>query len=197
MRKNIAKLFKKKDSTAPSLNRQLKLLVIGGSLGAKALNEVVPKALSQLPAERRPEVWHQTGRKLITETEKIYQDNNVEARVVPFIDDMSEAYQWADFIICRAGAMTIAEIAIVGLASILVPYPYAVDDHQTSNARYLSDANAAILVQQSELTPGVLLDLLTELDATRISTMANAANHLALPQATTMVADQCMEAAYG
>ena len=198
VRKNIAALFDKEggESSLKEIhNGKLKLLVVGGSLGAKALNEVVPEALSQLTPEQRPEVWHQTGKKLFTETEEDYKTHEIDARVVPFIEDMAEAYQWADLIMCRSGAMTVAEIAIVGLASILVPYPFAVDDHQTSNARYLSEEGAAVLVQQSQLTAEVLLELLQGMDADRIREMSDAATKMALPDATTMVADRCMEAA--
>jgi UDP-N-acetylglucosamine--N-acetylmuramyl-(pentapeptide) pyrophosphoryl-undecaprenol N-acetylglucosamine transferase len=152
---------------------------------------------AQLEPAQRPVVWHQTGKKLIDDTRAIYERHQLSARVDPFIDDMAAAYQWADLIMCRAGAMTIAEIAIVGLASILVPYPFAVDDHQTYNARYLSDAGAAILIQQADLSSKVLLELLQSLDASRIHTMSQSARKLALPQATTQVADQCMEVACG
>ena len=195
VRKSIAALHGIEKTAAPA--GQLKLLVVGGSLGAKALNEVVPEALAQLKPEQRPEVWHQTGKKLIDETRAIYERLQLTARVDPFIDDMAEAYQWADLIMCRAGAMTIAEIAIVGLASILVPYPFAVDDHQTHNARYLTDAGAAILIQQADLSSKVLLELLQSLDASRIRAMSQAARKMALPQSTTQVADQCMEVACG
>lgn len=194
VRKSIAALH---DANKAEPSGQLKLLVVGGSLGAKALNEVVPEALAQLAPAQRPEVWHQTGRKLIDATRAIYERHQLNARVDPFIDDMAAAYQWADLIMCRAGAMTIAEIAIVGLASILVPYPFAVDDHQTHNARYLADAGAAILVQQADLSSTVLLELLQSLDASRIGAMSQAARKMALPQATIQVADQCMEVACG
>ena len=194
VRKSIAALH---DTNKAEPSGQLKLLVVGGSLGAKALNEVVPEALAQLAPAQRPEVWHQTGRKLIDATRAIYERHQLNARVDPFIDDMAAAYQWADLIMCRAGAMTIAEIAIVGLASILVPYPFAVDDHQTHNARYLADAGASILIQQADLSPTVLLELLQSLDASRIGAMSQAARKMALPQATIQVADQCMEVACG
>lgn len=175
----------------------LKLLVVGGSLGAKALNEVVPAALALMDESQRPQVWHQTGKKLFDETQALYDVANLQARVAPFIDDMGEAYQWADLIVCRAGAMTVAEIAIAGLASVLVPYPYAVDDHQTANARYLSEAGAAILIQQTELSVPVLRELLASLDRPRIQAMSQAALEKALPGATDMVVSQCLELAHG
>jgi len=171
------------------------LLVVGGSLGAKALNEVVPNALAQLSVEQRPRVWHQTGKKNIDETVQLYKSKNVEAKVEAFIDNMAAAYDWADLVLCRAGALTVAELAIAGVPSILVPYPYAVDDHQTSNAKYLVDNGAAVLVQQNELTVNRLLELLTELDLERLNKMAAAAGKLALPDATKKVADLCLEVA--
>ena len=195
VRKNISALYEN-GGQPRAINQPLHILVVGGSLGAKALNDVVPQALSQMPVDGRPEVWHQTGKKNIDEAKASYEKSGVEARVVPFIDDMAEAYRWADLVICRAGAMTVAELAIAGVASILVPYPFAVDDHQTSNARYLSDKDAAILVQQNELSADVLLVMLKELTASRLQQMAQAARSLALPNATSLVADKCMEAAH-
>ena len=194
VRKNIAALYGKGNQARP-INDPLHLLVVGGSLGAKALNEVVPQALSGFASDKRPMVWHQTGKKNIDEAQANYQQSGVEANVVAFIDDMADAYRWADLVICRAGAMTIAELAIAGVASVLVPYPYAVDDHQTSNAKYLSDKNAAILIQQKDLTVDVLRKILQELSGSRLQQMAQAARALALPDATRMVADKCLEAA--
>jgi UDP-N-acetylglucosamine--N-acetylmuramyl-(pentapeptide) pyrophosphoryl-undecaprenol N-acetylglucosamine transferase len=180
---------------SPKVGETIRLLVVGGSLGAKALNEVVPKALSQLSQESRPSVWHQTGKKNIEETLQLYKSNNVEAKVEPFIDNMAAAYEWADLVLCRAGALTIAELAIAGVPSILVPYPYAVDDHQTSNAAYLANSGAAVLVQQNDLTENRLLQLLKELNPPRLGEMAAAARKLALPEATKKVADLCLEVA--
>ena len=174
----------------------LRILVVGGSLGAKALNDVVPAALSKIATDARPKVWHQTGKKNIDEAIESYNKSGVEARVVPFIEDMAEAYKWADLVICRAGAMTIAELAIAGVASILVPYPFAVDDHQTANASYLTDKDAAVVVQQKDLTVDVLGKLLQEMTVPRLKAMAKAAHELALPNATAIVADKCMEAAH-
>jgi len=175
--------------------KRIHLLVVGGSLGAKALNEVVPEALAQLNDAERPEVWHQTGKRNIDETMALYKTHGIDAKVEPFIDDMGAAYAWADLVLCRAGALTIAELAIAGMPSILVPYPFAVDDHQTSNAKYLVDNGAAFLVQQKELTAKRLLDMLNQLDLTRLQQMAAAAKKLALPDATKKVADLCLEVA--
>ncbi len=126
----------------------LRILVIGGSLGAVKLNEIIPQALAMIEAGKRPEVIHQTGMKNIDSASAGYAAAGVEAKVEAFIDDMPSAYEWADLVICRAGAMTVFELAAAGIASVLVPYPYAVDDHQTVNAGYLEAAGAAIVKQQ-------------------------------------------------
>jgi UDP-N-acetylglucosamine--N-acetylmuramyl-(pentapeptide) pyrophosphoryl-undecaprenol N-acetylglucosamine transferase len=175
--------------------QRIHLLVVGGSLGAKALNDVVPEALSQLSEAQRPLVWHQAGKKNIDAALAAYHKHGVEAKVEAFIDDMGAAYAWADLVLCRAGALTIAELAIAGMPSILVPYPYAVDDHQTSNAQYLVDNGAALLVQQKDLSAGRLLELLAQLDFAQLQNMAVAAKKLALPDATKKVADLCLEVA--
>ena len=194
VRRDISSLYKSAQESRHA-GDNINLLVVGGSLGAKALNDVVPQALKNIPVDKRPNVWHQTGKRNIDEAKNNYVSCSVEAKVVPFIDDMLEAYRWADLVVCRAGAMTIAELAIAGLPSILVPYPFAVDDHQTSNARYLSDNNAAILIQQNDLTAPLLLEWLEKLTPQRLHEMSDAARALALPDATVIVADQCMEAA--
>jgi len=173
----------------------LHMLVVGGSLGATALNEVVPQALSLLASEKRPSVWHQTGKRHIEMAQAHYKKQALSARVEPFIDDMAAAYEWADLVLCRAGALTVSELAIAGVASILVPYPYAVDDHQTANAKFLVDAGAAVLVQQSELTAETLAKLLQDMDSKKINEMGVLAKKMAMPNATNMVADQCMECA--
>ena len=178
----------------------LRLLIIGGSLGAQALNECVPQALARLDATLQPQVWHQSGRNKLASTEAAYAGQQVEAKLVEFIDDMDAAYAWADLLICRAGAMTISEISNVGIASILVPYPYAVDDHQTANARFLSQAGAAVLIQQVELTPQRLADELTGMmkgGRVRLLEMANKALALATPHATDDVIRHCLEVAHG
>jgi len=195
VRNNIAALYQQQNQPR-ALHDPLHILVVGGSLGAKALNEVIPEALSRIDSSHRPQVWHQTGKKHIDDAKAVYKKFAVDANVVPFIDDMAQAYQWADLVICRAGAMTIAELAIAGVASILVPYPYAVDDHQTSNAHYLTDKQAAILVQQRDLNVNLLLDMLKGLTVSRLQQMAEAARSLALPNATRVVADLCVEAGH-
>jgi UDP-N-acetylglucosamine--N-acetylmuramyl-(pentapeptide) pyrophosphoryl-undecaprenol N-acetylglucosamine transferase len=139
---------------------RLQLLVVGGSLGAKALNEIVPKAIALLPAKQRPQVIHQSGEKQIDELRANYTAAGVEATLTPFIDNTAVAFAQADLIVCRAGASTVTEIAAVGAAALFVPFPFAVDDHQTTNARFLSDQGAAQLVQQKELTPEILSSML-------------------------------------
>jgi len=170
----------------------VRLLVLGGSLGARALNEVMPAAVAQLSL--RPEIWHQAGGRNLDEALAHYRDAAVEARVEPFIDDMAAAYAWADLVVCRAGALTVAELAAAGVGAVLVPYPHAVDDHQTQNAAYLSEAGAAVVVQQRELTRDRLCELLTSLvDRSRLLAMAQAARRLARPQAAATVAELCWE----
>jgi UDP-N-acetylglucosamine--N-acetylmuramyl-(pentapeptide) pyrophosphoryl-undecaprenol N-acetylglucosamine transferase len=139
-----------------------RLLVMGGSLGAKALNEVVPQAIALMPADERPQIVHQSGEKQIDELRANYATAGVEATLVPFIDNTAQAMAEADIVICRAGASTVAEIAAVGVSAILVPFPFAVDDHQTTNARYLADAGAATLVQQRDLTAVKLAKMLSK-----------------------------------
>jgi UDP-N-acetylglucosamine--N-acetylmuramyl-(pentapeptide) pyrophosphoryl-undecaprenol N-acetylglucosamine transferase len=172
----------------------LRFLVVGGSLGAQALNQTVPQALALLPAEERPEVVHQAGEKHLDALKAAYAQAGVAAKLVPFIDDMAGAYAWADVVICRAGALTIAELAAAGVASILVPFPHAVDDHQTSNARYLAAAGAAILLPQNELTPQRLAEIRT-LSREQLLQMAERARALAKPDATKVAARICMELA--
>lgn len=173
----------------------LNLLVLGGSLGAKAINECVPRALALLPQATRHNVLHQTGNRHWNAVQTIYQQAAVNAKSQPFLNDMAQHYAWADLVICRAGALTIAELAAAGVASILVPFPFAVDDHQTGNARFLSDHGAAILLPQPELEPHSLANLLREITRERALIMAQNARKLAKPEATRCVAQTCMELA--
>jgi UDP-N-acetylglucosamine--N-acetylmuramyl-(pentapeptide) pyrophosphoryl-undecaprenol N-acetylglucosamine transferase len=165
--------------------------VVGGSLGAAALNEAVPAALALLPVERRPQVTHQAGRDKLDALDAAYRAAGVEAETLAFVDDMAARYAAADLVICRAGALTVAELACAGVASILVPFPHAVDDHQTGNARFLAEAGAAILLPQPELTPQRLAALLGSLDRDRLLDMAEKARALARPEAARVVADAC------
>jgi UDP-N-acetylglucosamine--N-acetylmuramyl-(pentapeptide) pyrophosphoryl-undecaprenol N-acetylglucosamine transferase len=171
----------------------LRILVVGGSLGAQALNEVIPKALAKIGAEQRPQVIHQAGEKHIAVLKANYVAMDVSADTRAFIDDMAAMYAWADIVICRAGALTIAELSAAGVASILVPFPYAVDDHQTSNAHYLADAGAALLMKQTEFSIEKLANLLQQLSREQCLDMAIKARALGKPEATAAVANICME----
>lgn len=171
------------------------LLVLGGSLGAQVLNQTLARALALLPAGRCPQVRHQAGERTLAEAQRAYAQAGVAADVTAFIGDMAEAYAWADLVVCRAGALTVSELAAVGRPAILVPFPYAVDDHQTGNARYLSEAGAARLLPQGDLTPESLSGQLSELlsDPDLLLSMARAARAKAQPDAAVRVAAACRE----
>ncbi len=173
----------------------LQLLVLGGSLGASILNTTLPKALALLPAATRPRVTHQSGAAHIDALRAAYAAAGVQAETLPFLDDMAARYAHADLVICRAGASTIAEIAAAGVASVLVPLPSAVDDHQTHNARFLSGRGAAVLIPQAEFTPEKLAQLVQGLTRDQLIEMAQAARAAAKPDATNAVANVCMELA--
>lgn len=177
----------------PERGEELRVLVLGGSQGAQALNRVVPEALALVGAIQ---VLHQTGAAMCAETEALYQRLGIDARVVPFIEDMAMAYRWADLAVCRAGAMTVSELAAAGLPAILVPFPYAIDDHQTQNARYLSNAGAAVLIPQSELTPERLSQELSLVSQRQpLAEMSRRAKALAKLDAAGTVADLCLSEA--
>jgi UDP-N-acetylglucosamine--N-acetylmuramyl-(pentapeptide) pyrophosphoryl-undecaprenol N-acetylglucosamine transferase len=171
---------------------KLKLLVVGGSLGATALNEVLPRALATIAEAERPEVFHQAGEKHIKTLEANYQQAGVAAETKAYIQDMAARYAWADVVICRAGALTIAELACIGVASVLVPFPHAVDDHQTTNAQYLSKNGAAILIQQSAFNVEKASEVLKQLTRQDCLDMAKKAHALAKPEAAVSVANICM-----
>ncbi|MDX1456978.1 MAG: undecaprenyldiphospho-muramoylpentapeptide beta-N-acetylglucosaminyltransferase [Marinobacter sp.] len=175
----------------------LRLLVVGGSLGAQAINQRVPEALAKLDASIRPVVRHQSGNKNLEAAREAYQAAGVEATIEPFIEDMAEAYEWADLVLCRSGALTVSELCIAGVGAILVPYPHAVDDHQTRNGQQMVAAKAAILIPQQKLSAELLADTLAELcgDRSRVTNMAQAARSLARPDATERVVNYCLEAA--
>ena len=172
----------------------LRVLVVGGSLGAKALNDVVPRALALLTGEK-PLVTHQSGAQHVESLRQAYSSAGVQAATPAFVEDMAAAYAEADLVVCRAGAITVAEIAAAGVASVLVPYPHAVDDHQTANARFLADAGAAVLLPQSELSAERLAELLAGFDRERLREMAGRARSLARPDAASAVAKVCVELA--
>ena len=171
-----------------------RLLVLGGSLGARALNLGLPNALSLIPVERRPEVRHQSGATHVETTRAAYARVDVEAKIEPFIADMAAAYAWADLVICRAGALTLAELAAAGLGAILMPFPYAVDDHQTKNAEGFVVVGAAELVQDRDFDASRFAGILERLlrDPDKRLAMANAARTLAKPEAADVIAQRCI-----
>jgi UDP-N-acetylglucosamine--N-acetylmuramyl-(pentapeptide) pyrophosphoryl-undecaprenol N-acetylglucosamine transferase len=173
----------------------LRLLVLGGSLGAKALNDIVPQALARVPVAARPQVIHQTGEAHVAAVRAGYEATGVTAEVVAFIDDMASHYDEVDLMICRAGASTVAELAAAGVAAVLIPFPYAVDDHQTHNARFLVERGAAVLIQQSELASDRLAEIIAGYTREELAAMARAARAAAKPEATRTVADVCMRLA--
>jgi len=177
---------------------RLRVLVIGGSQGAQILNNTLPEAIQHMPAEIRPEIWHQTGVRDEQAVATAYRACVTDARVSAFIDDMATAYAWADLVVCRAGAMTIAELAVAGVASLLVPLPHAADDHQTANAQYLATHHAAELVPQREFSPTRVAELLTDLVDNRetLLQMAEQARACAVTDATETVAGICLDAAH-
>lgn len=197
IRAEIAKLYYAADKSVSS-QRRVRVLVMGGSLGAQTLNECLPQALAAIDSELRPELMHQTGKNKFASTQTHYQQAGVEVDLREYIEDMSAAYEWADFVICRAGALTVSELCAVGLGAILVPYPYAVDDHQTANAQQMEQAGAAWIVQQSELNPETLADILLPLlrKPKRIEKLAQAARKLAQPDAAEKVASVCRSQCY-
>jgi UDP-N-acetylglucosamine--N-acetylmuramyl-(pentapeptide) pyrophosphoryl-undecaprenol N-acetylglucosamine transferase len=173
----------------------LSILVVGGSLGAAALNENIPAALALIPMDSRPLVIHQAGDKHLAELQKRYADLGVLADVRPFIEDMPTAYAQADLVICRSGAMTVSELAACGVASCLIPFPHAIDDHQTANAQFLSDADAAILLHQRSLNPQDLALMIQNVNRADLKDMALRAYALAKPHATQRVAEVCADCA--
>lgn len=172
---------------------RLNLLIVGGSLGARAINEVLPQALALLPEPMRPSVLHQTGKQHFAAVKHLYQQAGVMAEIKPFMDEMARHYGNADLVICRAGALTIAELAAAGVASILIPFPFAVDDHQTRNAQFLSQRGGAILLPQGELSADKLAQLIMRLSREKLLAMAQHARGLAKADASFAVAGVCEE----
>ena len=173
----------------------VKLLVLGGRRGSQAINELVPAAVSTIGVDQRPSILHQTGKSNLKMTRALYSALDIEAEVTEFIDAIEDAYEWADFVICRSGALTVAELTSVGLGSILIPFPYAIDDHQTANARLLEANGAAVIYQQSELTFELLGKLIIKfaIDPCNRLDMAMAARKLAKNNAADQVAKTCLE----
>lgn len=176
----------------------LKVLVIGGSRGALILNNTVPNAIAKLPVSQRPEIWHQSGKNNYEDTVNAYNKLGLKVKVEPFISDMASAYAWADLVIARAGALTVSELAAAGLPALLIPYPYATDDHQKLNASFLVDNNAALMVEQQDLTVDKLSEMLLELinSRPRLLEMALAARSLCMTEATSDIIKHCQEVAY-
>ncbi len=194
VRKDICELPVKQGFEAR--NRNMRVLVVGGSLGAVVINQVVPEALKLFENGLVIDVTHQAGKKNLEATLANYQQAGVEANVVPFIADMKSAYEWADIVICRAGALTISELCMAGVGAILVPYPHAVDDHQTKNAGFMVESGAAELMPQQEFTASALNKKLKAMIESKdiMTNMAQAARKLARPDATEKVVSYCMEA---
>ena len=173
----------------------LRLLVVGGSLGAKALNEIVPQALALIPEPVRPQVTHQSGAAQIDALRAHYAAAGVQATLTPFIDDTASAFAQADVVVCRAGASTVTELAAVGAAAVFVPFPAAVDDHQTTNAQFLVQAGGGWLVQQRDLTPGGLAQMLQNMERSALVQRAQNAKKMQKTEATAVVVAACEELA--
>ena len=173
----------------------IRLLVTGGSQGARSLNRAVPSAIAALPRALRPDILHQAGRAELGMSREAYHAAGVEAKVEAFIDDMAAAYSWADLVVCRAGALTVSELAAAGLGAILVPFPHAVDDHQARNAQFLAENGAARMLRESERLAADLCEIFTELlaDRARLQHMAEIARAHAMPDAADCVAALCQE----
>ena len=200
VRKEIAAVPAHQSNAAQTPNKPLRLLVVGGSRGALAINQLMPALAQQ--AGNRLEIWHQTGKATYEQCLAQYQaagfsGDGSKCRVAPFIDDMAKAYDWADLVLCRSGALTVAELAAAGKPGILIPFPYAVDDHQTTNGNYLVERGAAIMIQQRDLDINVLTKAVVELldDPAQLDVMASSAKSAGLPKATADVVRYCLEAA--
>jgi UDP-N-acetylglucosamine--N-acetylmuramyl-(pentapeptide) pyrophosphoryl-undecaprenol N-acetylglucosamine transferase len=168
--------------------RNFRILVVGGSQGAKVLNDVIPVAVKKL---QDVDIKHQTGMASMELVSQKYQNAGLNADVFEFIQDMASAYSWADMVICRAGAMTVSEIAAAGLPSVLVPLPHAIDDHQRANARYLADEGAAILIEQNELNETSLINAIEQIQH-NLESMSRLARSKARLDATDRVAEVCI-----
>jgi len=174
------------------------LLILGGSRGALAINKIMPQALALIDPAIRPQIIHQTGKLHCEQTRALYKAAGIEAEIVPFIEKMEEAYDWADFAVCRAGALTVAELTCTGLGSVLIPFPYAIDDHQTVNGKLLVEQGSALMIQQKDLTAKMLAEEITALcsSRSRLLEMAMRARELSKTGAAARVANVCMEVAY-
>jgi UDP-N-acetylglucosamine--N-acetylmuramyl-(pentapeptide) pyrophosphoryl-undecaprenol N-acetylglucosamine transferase len=202
VRAEISQLQRQYKIAEPAI-RPLRVLIFGGSLGAQALNKTVPAAMAQLianlPTELSPEIWHQTGKHKHRFTLDQYESFGINGRIEEFIDDMQDAYAWADLVICRAGAITVAELCVAGVGAIFIPYPHAVDDHQTANATALVNASAALMIAEKDLSTQKLAELLQELfvNRARLKAFATEIKTFAKPQAAKDVANVCIQACVG
>ena len=196
VRPEIITAAEKNYRTGFSHDGKFNLLILGGSQGAKTLNEIIPPALSRMRDTIDVSIWHQTGERHFPEVKALYEKLGglIDIRIDAFINDMGKAYSWADLVLCRSGAMTIAELCVSGVASILVPYPFAIDDHQTVNARYLSDRGCALLIPESELDDARLANSICEIFNTpgRLLEMSTLTKQQAAPWSTRDVAELCM-----
>ncbi len=186
------------ESRIKARDSRIRLLVVGGSRGALAVNELVPGAIASIGNLDQLDIWHQAGAGKDDGAKALYEAGGISARVDAFIDDMAEAFAWADVVVCRSGALTVSELAAAGLGSILIPFPYAIDDHQTANANYLASQGAAYVRQQSELTSEKLAELLKSFifDRTKLLDMASKARALSKPSAVKIFADYCEEVSH-
>lgn len=203
IRKEISDLFKsdcrKNKENKENKENKINLLVTGGSLGALTVNRLIPQTIKSLDSQIRPDVWHQTGKGKLQQTLSDYRELGIQARCEEFIDQMDEAYQWADIIICRSGALTVSEIAVVGIPAVFVPYPYAIDDHQKTNALWLVENDSAFMIEESDLTMETLTETLELLlkDRDRLDTMSKNMKKIAIPDATDRVVAICQEVCCG
>ena len=176
------------------IENELRILIVGGSQGAQILNNIVPEAIANFVAIKAKaiavKIIHQTGEVQLSQVKNRYETLDIEAKTSAFIGDMVEAYQWADLIVCRAGAMTVSEVSAMGLPAIFIPLPTAIDDHQTANARYLTDNGAALLLKQCDLNPEVLTEYILEI-LNKASLMQVATQQLARLDATELVSSYC------
>jgi UDP-N-acetylglucosamine--N-acetylmuramyl-(pentapeptide) pyrophosphoryl-undecaprenol N-acetylglucosamine transferase len=204
VRESVVEVFNELDDkhdSAASLEKSVSgdrvknILIMGGSLGAAAINNIVPHAINQLPKSISLSIWHQTGKDKSQQVSKDYKDLNIDARIDEFIEDVTEAYRWADLIICRAGALTVSEVAIVGLPAIFIPYPHAIDNHQVVNAQWLVKNNAAEMIEQSNLDANSLSGMLNNFlsDKQRMDDYSLALKKLAIPNSAQQVANICEE----
>ncbi len=197
VRQEILQIAEPAQRYARRANERLHLLVIGGSLGAQSLNRALPAGLARIAPQMRPQVRHQTGKGKLQDCQQHYQQNDVQADVMEFIEDMKAAYEWADLVICRAGALTVAELAAAGVASILVPYPHHVDDQQYHNALFLVDADAAIVCRDAALNAEFIADKLTHFARHKdeLRHMAEQARAIAYTRASEQIATTILKEA--